>query len=87
MTAAARRAAALDTLERALSTGAFAYAVLVADSADGLEALPPGVRLDVDPGSPRQDGQGSRCSAANRSAGSFPVQLPDRRGSARYGDI
>ena len=50
MTAAARRAAALDTLERALSTGAFAYAVLVADSADGLEALPPGVRLDVDPG-------------------------------------
>jgi hypothetical protein len=50
MTAAARRAAALDTLERALSTGAFAYAVLVADSADGLEELPPGVRLDVDPG-------------------------------------
>ncbi len=50
MTAAARRAAALDTLERALATGAFAYAVLVADAADGLEALPPGVRLDVDPG-------------------------------------
>ena len=50
MTAAARRAAALDTLERALSTGAFAYAVLVADSADGLEELPSGVRLDVDPG-------------------------------------
>jgi hypothetical protein len=50
MIAAARRAAALDTLERALATGAFAYAVLVADAADGLEALPPGVRLDVDPG-------------------------------------
>ena len=50
MTAAARRAAALDTLERALATGVFAYAVLVADAADGLEALPPGVRLDVDPG-------------------------------------
>jgi hypothetical protein len=50
MTAAGRRAAALDTLERALATGAFAYAVLVADAADGLEALPPGVRLDVDPG-------------------------------------
>jgi len=50
MTAAARRAAALDTIERALSTGAFSYAVLVADTADGLEALPPGVRLDVDPG-------------------------------------
>ena len=50
MTAAARRVATLDTLERALSTGAFAYAVLVADTADGLEALPPGVRLDVDPG-------------------------------------
>ena len=50
MIAAARRAATLDTLERALSTGAFAYAVLVADTADGLEALPPGVRLDVDPG-------------------------------------
>ena len=50
MTAAARRAATLDSLERALSSGAFAYAVLVADAADGLEALPPGVRLDVDPG-------------------------------------
>jgi len=50
MSAAARRAATLDSLERALSTGAFAYAVLVADAADGLEALPPGVRLDVDPG-------------------------------------
>jgi hypothetical protein len=48
MTAAARRAATLDSLERALSTGAFAYAVLVADAAEGLEALPPGVRLDVD---------------------------------------
>jgi len=32
MTAAARRAATLDSLERALSTGAFAYAVLVADA-------------------------------------------------------
>jgi hypothetical protein len=50
MIAAARRAATLDTLERALSTGAFAYAVLVADAPDGLEALPPGVRLDVDAG-------------------------------------
>jgi hypothetical protein len=50
MTAAGRRAAALDTLERALATGAFAYAVLVADAAEGLEALPPGVRLDVDAG-------------------------------------
>lgn len=50
MVAAGRRAAALDTLERALSTGAFAYAVLVADTADGLEALPGGVRLDVDSG-------------------------------------
>jgi hypothetical protein len=50
MTAAGRRAAALDTLERALATGAFAYAVLVADAAEGLEALPAGVRLDVDAG-------------------------------------
>jgi len=50
MIAAARRAATLDTLERALSTGAFADAVLVADAADGLEALPPGVRLDLDVG-------------------------------------
>jgi hypothetical protein len=50
MIAAARRAATLDTLERALSTGAFANAVLVADAPDGLEALPPGVRLDVDAG-------------------------------------
>jgi hypothetical protein len=50
MIAAARRAATLDTLERALSTGAFANAVLVADAADGLETLPSGVRLDVDAG-------------------------------------
>jgi len=50
MIAAARRAATLDTLERALSTGAFAHAVLVADAPDGLEALPPGVRLDLDAG-------------------------------------
>jgi len=50
MTATGRRAAALDTLERALATGAFAYAILVADAADGLEVLPPGVRLDIDPG-------------------------------------
>jgi hypothetical protein len=50
MVAAARRAATLDTLERALSTGAFAHAILVADAADGLEALPPGVRLDLDAG-------------------------------------
>jgi hypothetical protein len=50
MIAAARRAATLDTLERALSTGAFAHAILVADAADGLEALPPGVRLDLDAG-------------------------------------
>ncbi len=50
ITAAGRRAAALDTLDRALTTGAFAYAVLVADTSDGLEALPPGVRLDVDSG-------------------------------------
>ncbi len=50
ITAAGRRAAALDTLDRALATGAFAYAVLVADTSDGLEALPPGVRLDVDSG-------------------------------------
>ena len=50
MTATARRAATLDSLERALSTGAFAYAVLVADAADGLEALPAGVRLDLDHG-------------------------------------
>jgi hypothetical protein len=50
MTAAGRRAAALDTLERALATGAFAYAVLVADATEGLESLPSGVRLDVDAG-------------------------------------
>jgi hypothetical protein len=50
MAAAGRRAAALDTLERALATGAFAYAVLAADAPDGLETLPPGVRLDLDSG-------------------------------------
>jgi len=50
MVAAARRAAALDSLERALSTGAFASAILVADSREGLADLPSGVVLDVDAG-------------------------------------
>ncbi len=50
MVAAARRAAALDSLERALSTGAFASAILVADSQEGLADLPSGVVLDVDAG-------------------------------------
>jgi hypothetical protein len=50
MVAAARRAAALDSLERALSTGAFASAILVADSQEGLTDLPSGVVLDVDAG-------------------------------------
>jgi len=48
MLAAARRAATLDSLERALSTGAFASAILVADSRQGLAELPPGVVVDVD---------------------------------------
>ena len=48
--AAARRAATLDSLERALSTGAFASAILVADSREGLADVPPGVALDVETG-------------------------------------
>jgi hypothetical protein len=50
MVATARRAATLDSLERALSTGAFASAILVADSREGLADLPPGVVVDVDAG-------------------------------------
>ncbi len=50
MVAAAHRAAALDSLERALSTGAFASAILVADSREGLAELPSGVVVDVDVG-------------------------------------
>jgi hypothetical protein len=50
MVAAARRAATLDSLERALSTGAFASAILVVDSREGLADLPPGVAVDVDDG-------------------------------------
>ena len=48
--AAARRAATLDNLERALSTGAFASAILVAESQEGLADLPPAVVVDVDAG-------------------------------------
>ncbi len=48
--AVARRAATLDSLERALSTGAFSSAVLAADSPEGLDHLPEGVTLDVDGG-------------------------------------
>lgn len=50
MVAAARRAATLDSLERALSTGAFSSAVLAVASAEGLDELPEGVTLDVDGG-------------------------------------
>jgi 2-phospho-L-lactate guanylyltransferase (CobY/MobA/RfbA family) len=50
MVAAARRAATLDSLERALSTGAFASGILVADSRDGLTDLPSGVVVDLDAG-------------------------------------
>lgn len=48
MLAAARRAATLDSLERALSTGAFASAILAVDSGEGFDNLPDGVILDVD---------------------------------------
>jgi hypothetical protein len=48
MVAAARRAATLDSLERALSTGVFASAIVVAESQEGLAELPPGVVVDVD---------------------------------------
>jgi hypothetical protein len=50
MAAAARRAATLDSLERALSTGAFASAVLVTDSQEGLADMPAAVVVDVDAG-------------------------------------
>ena len=50
MVAAGRRAATLDSLERALSTGAFASAILVADSREGLADLPSAVVVDVDAG-------------------------------------
>ena len=50
MAATARRAATLDSLERALSTGAFASAVLVTDSQEGLADLSPAVAVDVDAG-------------------------------------
>lgn len=50
MVAAARRAATLDSLERALSTGAFASAILVADSREGLADVPSAVVVDVDAG-------------------------------------
>ncbi len=50
MVAAACRAAALDSLECALSSGAFAGAILATDTPAGLESLPQGVLLDVDDG-------------------------------------
>jgi hypothetical protein len=56
MVAAACRAAAQDSLERALSTGAFAGAIVVSDTPLVLEGLPTGVHLEVDDG-PFQFGQ------------------------------
>jgi hypothetical protein len=50
MVAVARRAATLDSLERALSTGGFSSAVLAVDSPEGLDNLPEGVSLDADGG-------------------------------------
>lgn len=48
MVAAACRAAALDSCERALASGACQRAILAVDSASGLDQLPAGVLLDVD---------------------------------------
>lgn len=50
MVGAARRAAALDSLEAALASGAFAEAILLTDDPSGLSPLPPGVSLQVDDG-------------------------------------
>jgi hypothetical protein len=51
MLAEALRAAALDSLEEALGTGAFAGALLATDTPDRLGRLPPGVTVDPDCGS------------------------------------
>ena len=51
MLAEALRAAALDSLEEALGTGAFAGAFLAADAPDRLGRLPAGVTVDPDHGS------------------------------------
>jgi len=51
MLAEALRAAALDSLEEALGTGAFADALLATDTPDRLGRLPPGVTVDPDRGS------------------------------------
>ena len=51
MLAESLRAAALDSLEEALGTGAFAGGLLAADTPDRLGRLPPGVTLDPDSGS------------------------------------
>jgi hypothetical protein len=48
--AAALREAALDSLQEALATGAFASAVLATDSPQLLDRVPPGVTVDVDSG-------------------------------------
>jgi len=50
MLAEALRAAALDSLEEALGTGAFAGALLATDTPDRLGPLPPGVTVDPDRG-------------------------------------
>jgi len=50
MLAEALRAAALDSLEEALGTGAFAGALLATDTLDRLGHLPPGVTVDPDRG-------------------------------------
>ena len=51
MLAEALRAAALDSLEEALGTGAFAGAFLATDAPERLGRLPPGVTVDPDSGS------------------------------------
>jgi len=51
MLAESLRAAALDSLEEALGTGAFAGGLLAADTPDRLGRLPPGVTVDPDSGS------------------------------------
>jgi hypothetical protein len=51
MLAEALRAAALDSLEEALGTGAFAGAILATDAPERLNRVPPGVAVDPDSGS------------------------------------
>jgi hypothetical protein len=85
LVAGARDAAALDTLDRGIESGAFAGSILATDSAELAAAAPEGIVIDLDPGAFDFDSRLRSLVASRRirrpfyvGGGSIPLlQTPD----------